>query len=92
MDRMVVGGDCLERRGVSVGKGPAGRPEDVPTLRSSNVRGSTTVKVAGSNWSRPEAVGWVIVGAPYVELVRVGRQRRCQAKAWGSEGLSMTVE
>ena len=32
VDRMVVGGDCLERRGVGVGKGPAGRPEDVPDL------------------------------------------------------------
>jgi hypothetical protein len=29
---MVVGGDCLERRGVGVGQGPAGRPEDVPDL------------------------------------------------------------
>jgi hypothetical protein len=41
-------------------------------LRSSNVRGSTTVKVAGSNWSGPEAVGWVIAGTPYVKLVRIG--------------------
>jgi hypothetical protein len=32
VDRMVVGGDCLERRGVGVCKGPAGRPEDVPDL------------------------------------------------------------
>lgn len=30
VDRMVVGGDRLERRSVGVGKGPAGRPEDVP--------------------------------------------------------------
>jgi hypothetical protein len=32
VDRMVVGGHGLERRGVGVGKGPAGRPEDVPDL------------------------------------------------------------
>jgi hypothetical protein len=30
VDRVVVSGDCLECRGVGVGKGPAGRPEDVP--------------------------------------------------------------
>jgi hypothetical protein len=43
-----------------------------PTLRSSNVLGSTTVKVAGSNWSGPEAAGWVIAGTPHVKLVRIG--------------------
>ena len=68
VDRMVVGGDCLERRGVGVGQGPAGRPEDVPTLRSSNALGSTTVKAAGSNWSGPEAAGWVMAGARYGEM------------------------
>jgi hypothetical protein len=50
-----------------------------PTLRSSNVLGSTTVKVAGSNWPGPEAVGWVIAGAPYVEMEwsQSMRQSRC---------------
>ena len=70
MDRMVVGGDRLERRGVGVGKGPAGARKMSPTLRSSNVRGSTTGKAAGSNWSGPEAASWVMAGTPYVELGR----------------------
>jgi len=86
VDRMVVGRDCLERRGVGVGQGPAGRPEDVPTLRSSNALGSTTVKAAGSNWSGPEAAGWVIAGAPYVEMEwdnRCLRQRRLPVQRSG---------
>jgi len=32
VDRVVVGRDRLERRGVGVGQGPTGRPEDVPDL------------------------------------------------------------
>ena len=62
VDRMVVRGDRLERRGVGFGKGRLGARKMSPTLRSSNVRGSTTVKAAGSNWSWRLA-GWVINGS-----------------------------
>jgi hypothetical protein len=92
VDRMVVGGDRLERRGVASVRVRLGARKMSPTLRSSNVRGSTTVKVAGSNWSRPDAVGWVIVGTPYVELVRIGSSVAVSSEDMGLIGLSLERE
>jgi hypothetical protein len=83
VDRMVIGGDRLKRRGVGVSKGPTGRPEDVP---DPEILERPRFNDGESAWIELVHAGSGWLGhcrTPWIEVVRIGLSVAVEAAVCG---------